>query len=90
MNEFSGFVAENHVVVLERVKQSSDSESSISPETLLEVLRCEQVDRYFRCISGSTNVSVFELAQLPLPDPKKVAARRKKSLSITSDFLDLF
>jgi adenine-specific DNA-methyltransferase len=31
------------------------------------LLRTEEVDRYFRCISGATNVSSFELSQLALP-----------------------
>jgi adenine-specific DNA-methyltransferase len=40
-----------------------------SPRQLAALLRSRPVDRYFRCISGATNVSAFELGQLVLPDP---------------------
>ncbi len=58
-----GFVAENHVVVLEQV------ERGVAPERLARILASAPIDRYFRCISGSTNVSAFELRHLPLPNP---------------------
>lgn len=65
---FGGLVGENHVCLIERVS----CDSKISPEFLSAILRTEIVDRLFRCISGATNVSVYELMHLPLPDPKKV------------------
>jgi adenine-specific DNA-methyltransferase len=58
-----GFVAENHVVVLEQVAPG------FSPANLARLLACTTIDRYFRCISGSINVSAYELLHLPLPNP---------------------
>ena len=63
-----GFVAENHVVVLEQVKPG------FSPIDLARLLACAPIDRYFRCISGSTNVSAYELRHLPLPNPSDIRA----------------
>lgn len=64
--EFGGFVGENHVVVLEQV----GAKPAISPTKLAQLLSATVVERYFRCISGATNVSAFELKQLALPDPE--------------------
>lgn len=63
-----GVVAENHVCLIER----TDAASTIAPKLLSEILRTETLDRLFRCISGATNVSAYELMCLPMPDPKKV------------------
>lgn len=63
--EYGGFVGENHVVVLEPIEETP----ALTPNELAALLGVEAVDRCFRCISGATNVSVFELGQLPLPNP---------------------
>ena len=65
---YGGFVGENHTVILEQVSSSP----ALPPCQLAELLRTPTVDRYFRCISGATNVSVFELNQLLLPDPVRL------------------
>jgi adenine-specific DNA-methyltransferase len=39
---------------------------------MAQLLATPTVDRYFRCISGATNVSAFELGQLALPQPSKL------------------
>ncbi|WP_231680763.1 class I SAM-dependent DNA methyltransferase [Ralstonia pseudosolanacearum] len=65
---YGGFVGENHTVILEQVS----SEPALPPEQLVQLLATPTVDRYFRCISGATNVSVFELSQLRLPDPTRL------------------
>ena len=65
---YGGFVGENHVVILEQVSP----EPALTPEQLAQLLAAPSVDRYFRCISGATNVSVFELRQLRLPDPGRL------------------
>lgn len=67
---FGGVVAENHVCLIEK----TDQRSATPPELLSEILRTELLDRLFRCISGATNVSAYELMCLPMPDPQKVAA----------------
>lgn len=63
---YGGFIGENHVVIIEAVNDNP----VLSPEKLAMLLDTDVVDRYFRCISGATNVSAFELKQLALPDPK--------------------
>lgn len=63
--KYGGFVGENHVVIIEQVIEAP----ILSPEDLVELLSSYAVERYFRCISGATNVSAFELNQLALPDP---------------------
>jgi len=60
---YGGFVGENHVVILEQAVAAP----ALSPVEMSALLRTEEVDRYFRCISGATNVSSFELSQLALP-----------------------
>lgn len=65
---YGGFVGENHTVILEQVQK----EPALSPKELAQLLGTPAVDRYFRCISGATNVSVFELNQLRLPLPDRV------------------
>lgn len=65
---YGGFVGENHTVILEQVSP----EPALTPDQLAQLLTTPTVDRYFRCISGATNVSVFELSQLRLPDPSRL------------------
>jgi adenine-specific DNA-methyltransferase len=63
---YGGFIGENHVVIVEAVT----SKPALPPTKLAKLLSAHAVDRYFRCISGATNVSAFELNQLALPDPQ--------------------
>lgn len=63
---YGGFVGENHVVILEAVTDKP----ALPPTKLAKLLSAHVVDRYFRCISGVTNVSAFELNQLALPNPQ--------------------
>lgn len=76
--EFGGVVGENHVCFLEQ----ANDDRGISPELLAQILRTETVDRLFRCISGATNVSAYELQHLPLPDPQKLLAAMAQGLDI--------
>lgn len=63
---YGGFIGENHVVIIEAV----GDKPALPPTKLAKLLSTHAVDRYFRCISGATNVSAFELNQLALPDPQ--------------------
>lgn len=65
IRRYGGFAGENHTVILEQTGENCP----LSPQAMVAVLASHWVDRAFRCISSSTNVSVFELGQLPLPDP---------------------
>lgn len=64
-----GFVCENHVVALEQLPGSL-----WSPEEIAQLLKTSMVDRLFRTISGTSNVGVYELGQLPLPAPTALRA----------------
>ncbi|WP_236166968.1 HsdM family class I SAM-dependent methyltransferase [Pseudomonas fulva] len=68
IDTYNGFVGENHTVILEQVIP----DPVLTPEQLAQLLGTPTVDRYFRCISGATNVSAFELRQLQLPDPDRL------------------
>jgi adenine-specific DNA-methyltransferase len=61
-----GFVGENHVVILEQTVE----DPALPPTQLLKLLKSNVINRYFSCISGCANVSIFELQQVPLPDPQ--------------------
>lgn len=63
---YGGFIGENHVVIIEAVSDKP----ALPPTKLAKLLSAHAVERYFRCISGATNVSAFELNQLALPDPQ--------------------
>ena len=76
--EYGGFVGENHVVILEQVDQTP----LLDPAEMAELLRTKVIDRSFRCLSGATNVSIFELQQLPLPNPKLLRAELNKGVSM--------
>ncbi len=65
---YGGFVGENHTVIIEQV----ENKPILSPRQMVKLLSSPAIDRYFRCISGATNVSAFELSQLSLPNPKLV------------------
>ncbi|WP_275100232.1 HsdM family class I SAM-dependent methyltransferase [Sedimenticola hydrogenitrophicus] len=78
LDTYGGFVGENHTVILEQVV----SEPALSPKQLAQLLGTPTVERYFRCISGATNVSIFELNQLRLPDPNRLKMHLTQGLDI--------
>lgn len=78
LKTYGGFVGENHTVILEQ----DAARAHISPSELVELFNSSSVDRYFRCISGATNVSLFELNQLPLPDPIWLRAQLRRGRSM--------
>ncbi len=75
---YGGFIGENHTVILEQIVPTP----TISPKNLAKLLSTKMIDRYFRCISGATNVSVFELNQLALPDPAILKLSLKNRFSM--------
>lgn len=75
---FGGFIGENHVVIIEAVSEKP----ALPPSKLAKLLSASAVERYFRCISGATNVSVFELNQLALPDPRVLKETATKGRSM--------
>jgi adenine-specific DNA-methyltransferase len=75
---YGGFIGENHVVIIEALSDKP----ALSPTKLAKLLNAHAVDRYFRCISGATNVSAFELNQLVLPDPQTLIEVSTKGRSM--------
>lgn len=75
---YGGFIGENHIVIIE----AANEKPVLPPTKLAKLLSARAVDRYFRCISGATNVSAFELKQLVLPDPQALieAAVNRRSM----------
>ncbi|MGR0064264.1 HsdM family class I SAM-dependent methyltransferase [Bordetella bronchiseptica] len=73
-----GFVGENHIVILE----PSVDLPELQPKDLADLLGTQTVDRIYRCISGATNVSSFELSQLALPDPAALKKYRSHGSSM--------
>jgi adenine-specific DNA-methyltransferase len=86
LKRFGGVVGENHVVFLEQIS----AKPALSPTQLSKVLRSAPIDRLFRCISGATNVSVFELSQLPMPDPVVLQEQLKNAINIDTAVMRAF
>lgn len=78
VREHGGFVGENHVVILEQESPAA----ALPPSEMLSLLKARVISRYFNCISGCANVSVFELQQLPLPDPDALRRLMEAGMSI--------
>ncbi len=76
--KYGGFVGENHIVILEQVAENP----VLGLADMAKLLGTTPIDRFFRCISGATNVSIFELGQLSLPNSKKLQAELKKGSSM--------
>lgn len=67
-----GFVAENHVIIIE----CEDSAPSVTPATLAALLNSPAVNERFSTISGTFSVSARLLARLALPDPATLPRTR--------------
>lgn len=85
LESHGGFVGENHTVILEAIK-----DCGFPPDLLVALMSSSPIDRYFRCISGSINVSVFELSQLPLPAPDQLRAALEQGLSMEAAVIVAF
>ncbi|WP_442579345.1 HsdM family class I SAM-dependent methyltransferase [Mesorhizobium sp. ASY16-5R] len=61
-----GFVAENHVIVLEVTSEPPP----VSPQTVASLLNSAVLNQRFSAVSGSFSVSAKLLSRLALPDPE--------------------
>lgn len=61
----SGFVAENHVIVIEATRKRP----RVSPRCLAAILNASVTNERFAAVSGSFSVSARLLSRLALPDP---------------------
>lgn len=75
--EYDGVIGENHVTFL-----VAGTKPAASPTLLARIMNSDPVDRLFRCRSGANNVSVYELAHLPLPNPEVVRKELAKGTPI--------
>jgi adenine-specific DNA-methyltransferase len=71
-----GFVAENHVIVIEAVRATP----RISPKKVAMLLNAGVVNERFSAVCGSFSVSAKLLQRLALPDPALVSKLRKPEI----------
>lgn len=71
-----GFVAENHVIVIEALR----TKPRASPKKVAMLLNAAVVNERFSAVCGSFSVSAKLLQQLALPDPASVSKLRKPEL----------
>lgn len=81
-----GVVGENHVIFLEQ----TSTRPPLSKRQFAALLASEPIDRLFRSISGSVNVSISELNQLALPDPKLLTELINKGSSLDDAVIEAF
>lgn len=73
LKQFGGFLAENHVIVLE----PTCARPAVSLTLLCRVLRSQILQDASAMASGTSALTVAGLSNLPLPDPDVVKNRRK-------------
>jgi hypothetical protein len=76
--KFGGVVGENHVCFIEQLGETA----LVDADLLCAILRTRTIDRLFRCVSGATNVSSYELTALPMPDPVLVKRALSRGMNI--------
>jgi adenine-specific DNA-methyltransferase len=72
-----GFVAENHVIVLEALTLNP----LVPPRKLAAVLNSAEANLRFSAVAGSFSVSATILGRLLLPDPKELPDMRKRDFA---------
>ncbi len=76
--KYGAYLAENHVNLLFQ----SNGQCSIDLELFARILNSTPVDDAFRCLSGSSAVSKYELTRLPIPDIELVQKRIDQGMNI--------
>ncbi|GAB1268966.1 N-6 DNA methylase [Aurantivibrio infirmus] len=62
LKKYGGFIAENHVNVVSKVR-----DSEIKPSQLSKFINSEVFEELFKCCSGTVTVSATEIRQIPMP-----------------------
>ncbi|MHB1098563.1 MAG: Eco57I restriction-modification methylase domain-containing protein [Burkholderiales bacterium] len=83
--EHGGFVAENHVIVLQTV-----AGNPWPPELMARILNSSVINRLYRSISGAANVAVSELIELPFPSTSKLRKALEHSEDINKAIREAF
>ncbi len=78
VSRYGAYLGENHVNLL----IPKNGECAINMEVLTQVLNSDLVDDVYRCLSGSSSVSKYELSKLPLPDLECVQKRVEDGFDI--------
>lgn len=78
ISNYGAYLCENHVNFLAPTENYSCPDLSL----LAQVLNSEPIDEAFRCMSGTTAISKYELSKLPLPDIDDVQQLIKDGLEI--------
>ena len=63
VKEYNGYLGENHVYIIVPTKRTNCTLAKLS-----RILNSATVDSVYRCMSGSSAVSKYELDRLPIPD----------------------
>jgi adenine-specific DNA-methyltransferase len=75
LKKHKGFVSENHTILLV-------PEGRANLSLLCRLLNTDAVDKRFRRIGGTQNISIGSLRNLPLPAPRHL----RKAMTMTDDF----
>lgn len=78
VQDYEAYLGENHINLLVPEEPSI----SVNLELLAQVLNSAPIDDAFRCLSGSSAVSKYELSRLPLPDMEDVQKRLDEGFDI--------
>lgn len=73
IRRFPAFAIENHLNMV----HAATSHPALDVTVIASLLNSSIVDQIFRCISGSTAVSAYELEAVPLPAPSRCASLAK-------------
>jgi adenine-specific DNA-methyltransferase len=73
LKKYGGFVSENHTILL-----IPDGRANLS--LLCKLLNTDAVDKRYRRVGGTPNVSIGSLRNLPLPEPKHLRSAMKKTI----------
>lgn len=87
VDQYGGYITENHTIL---IYPASGLEQRVSLETLCALLNCKPVDDRYRQISGSVNISVKLIRQLPLPPPDRLTIKLKSGFDIDTAALESY
>lgn len=79
LNEYGSLISENHTIV---VYPLPGVEQKVSYEAMCRLLNSRPVDNRYRQISGTVNVSVKLLKEMPFPPPMLIQNRLRDNLSV--------
>lgn len=85
IEEHGSLISENHTIV---VYPLPGIEQKVSYETMCRLLNSSPVDNRYRQISGTVNVSVKLLKEMPFPPPAFLQTRLRINFNLTTEEFD--